>query len=56
MARKMPALHQFVRPPAFAKGYGGRKPMIVRQSSGHFTTLAGKIIVRHYRYFFAISQ
>jgi hypothetical protein len=25
-------------------------------SSGHFTTLAGKISVRHERYFFAISQ
>jgi len=44
------------RQPAFAKGYGGQEPMIVCQSSGHFTTLAGEPIVRHYRYFFTISQ
>jgi hypothetical protein len=26
------------------------------RASGHFTTSAGKNIVRHYRYFFTISQ
>jgi len=30
--------------------------MIVHQSSGHFSRPKGKIIVRHYRYFLAISQ
>jgi len=31
-------------------------PMIVRQSSGHFSREKGRIIVRHYRYFLTISQ
>jgi len=30
--------------------------MIVRQSSGHFSRPKGKLSVRHYRYFFMISQ
>jgi hypothetical protein len=30
--------------------------MIVRQSSGHFSREKGTISVRHYRYFFWISQ
>jgi hypothetical protein len=45
-ARRVCSPSIFVRP----------KPMFVRQTSGHFTTLTEKIIVRHERYFFTISQ
>jgi hypothetical protein len=30
--------------------------MFVRQTSGHFTSQKGKLIVRHERYFLTISQ
>jgi len=30
--------------------------MFVGQTSGHFSRPKGRIIVRHYRYFFTISQ
>jgi hypothetical protein len=51
------------RGPRFAKASQGRwlrspnqKPMIVRQSSGDFSREKEEIIVRHYGYFFMISQ
>jgi len=47
---------QTLRQPAFAKGYGGPELMFVGQTSGHFSRKKGELIVRHYRYFFTISQ
>jgi len=46
----------YVRPPAFAQGYGGPEPMVVHQTFGHYSRPKERFIVRHYRYFFTISQ